>query len=192
MTGDQNDILARLKSVLPPWFSDSTPILDGVLAGWATMWAFVYSLYAYAALQTRITTATDGWLDMIAGDFFGTNFQRRTGQSDASYRATVQSNIFRERSTRPGLIKVIKDITGIAPRLYEPRRALDCGAYSVLYGYGAAGAYSTAQTYAKSIIFITVKWPPAPLGTILTTADIYAAIESVRPAGTTIWVAISY
>ena len=63
--GDQADVFARLKSTLPRWFSDSTPIVDAVFQGLAWAGSFVYSLYAYAKLQTRIKTATDGWLDII-------------------------------------------------------------------------------------------------------------------------------
>lgn len=68
-TGDQTDIFRRIKALLPQWFSDNTPVLDALLRGFAYATAFVYVLIAYAARQTRIKTATDGWLDMIAADF---------------------------------------------------------------------------------------------------------------------------
>lgn len=65
-TGDQADFVRRLKSVLPvQWFDDSNPILDAVLNGIASALSLVYQLYAYAVLQTRILTATDGWLDRL-------------------------------------------------------------------------------------------------------------------------------
>lgn len=85
-TGDQTDIFRRIKALLPQWFSDNTPVLDALLCGFAYATAFVYVLIAYAARQTRIKTATDGWLDMIAADFFGASLLRKPGQSDASFR----------------------------------------------------------------------------------------------------------
>ena len=94
-TGDQSDILRRLKSTLPRWFGDSTTILDALLQGLAWAASFVYSLWAYAKLQTRIKTATDGWLDMIAADFFGSSLLRTANQSDASFRALIIINLIR-------------------------------------------------------------------------------------------------
>lgn len=143
-TGDQADVLARLKSVLPRWFGDSNPILDGLLSGLAWAAAFVYSLWAYARLQTRIKTATDGWLDLIAADFFGTALLRQTNQSDASFRARIIINLFRERATRGGIIKVLEDLTGRTPTVFEPMRPADTGAYGgPTLGYGMAGGYGS-------------------------------------------------
>src|ERR1700720_2203361 len=145
MTGDLQDIVKRLKSVLPPWFSDVTPVLTAVLNGLATMWAFVYSLVQDAKLQSRIMTATDGWLDMIAGDFFGAGLQRTTYETDQSYRALIQASIFRERNTRHAAIKLGIDITGRTSWVIELGYPLDTGAYQYLYGYGAAGAYGSVS-----------------------------------------------
>lgn len=143
-TGDQADVLARLKSTLPQWFGDSSPILDGLLQGLAWAGAFVYSLYAYAKLQTRIKTAADGWLDLIAGDFFGTTLLRQTNQSDASFRARIIINLFRERATRGGIVKVLEDLTGRTPAVFEPMRPADTGAYGgPTLGYGMAGGYGS-------------------------------------------------
>lgn len=188
-TGDQNDLLARIKNLLPRWFSDTATLLTATLQGYASTGAFVYSLYAYAKQQTRIATATDGWLDMIAGDFFGSGLPRKAGQSDSSYRTAIQINIIRERGTRSGLVKVLQDITGFKPRIWEPQRALDTGAYGIGYGYGAAGAYSTKSSMPYTAL-VTVYMPAATAGLSVTNSDIYAAIESVRPAGTVIWVCI--
>jgi hypothetical protein len=56
-TGDTSDITARLKGALPArWFGDTAPIRDALLTGWATAHSFLYSLYLYAKLQTRILT----------------------------------------------------------------------------------------------------------------------------------------
>jgi len=39
MLGDQQDMLRRIKTVLPArWFADASPVLDGVLSGLAAGW----------------------------------------------------------------------------------------------------------------------------------------------------------
>lgn len=217
-TGDQTDIFGRIKALIPRWFSDSTPVLDALLRGFAYAKSFVYGLIVYAALQTRIKTATDGWLDMIAADFFGSSLMRNSGQSDASFRNRIIINLFRERATRNGLVKVLTDLTGRAPAIFEPQRPLDTGSYGgPLIGYGVAGGYGSVLLPFQA--FVTAFRPTgtgipdvagygistggygqasrAELASmtmiqgLVTDADIYAAIDSVKPAGTTLWTSIS-
>lgn len=218
-TGDQQDIYHRLRGYLPRWFGDEaqSPVINALLQGLAYTGAYVYSLYAYAKLQTRILTATDGWLDMIAADFFGSALQRSANQSDASFRARIVLNLFRERATRNGMVKVLRDLTGRTPTIIEPERPADTGSYGgPLIGYGVAGAYgSMLMPYQCFVIAYR------PLGTgipnvagygistggygqpsqadyasmasiqsAVTDADIYAAIEATRPVATTVWTAI--
>ncbi len=78
-TGDQQDIFTRLRGYLPRWFGDTaqSPVINALLQGLAYSGAYVYGLYAYAKQQTRILTSSDGWLDMIAADFFGLSVQRK-------------------------------------------------------------------------------------------------------------------
>lgn len=218
MTGDQSDIYGRLRGYLPRWFGDTPPVINAVLQGLAYGLAYVYSLYAYAKLQTRVLSATDGWLDMIAADFFGSSILRKANQSDASFRGTIILNLFRERATRNGMIKVLKDLTGRTPQIIEVTRPIDTGVYGgPMIGYGAAGAYgSLLMPYQCFVIAYR------PLGTGIPSvagygistggygqasqaewaslsmiqggvadADIYAAIEATRPAGTTVWTNIS-
>lgn len=223
MTGDQQDFLYRIKSLLPRWFGDSAPILDGVISGLAWAGSFIYSLWAYAKLQTRILTATDGWLDMIAADFFGAAIRRAENQSDASFRALIIINLFRERATRAGIVKVLQDLTGRTPAVFEPLRPLDTGAYSAPNsGYGMAGGYGSMLLPFQA--FVTAFRPsgsgipnvggyggtaggPGPGGYgvpseieyasldmiqgAVTDADIYTAIDSVKPVGTILWTRIS-
>ena len=50
--GTQDDILARIKALLPyRWFPDSTPVLDALLSGIAWGLALVYSLIAHASVR---------------------------------------------------------------------------------------------------------------------------------------------
>ncbi|HHW4679688.1 MAG TPA: hypothetical protein ACQGQH_09730 [Xylella sp.] len=139
-------MFGRIKALMPRWFSDSTPVLDALLRGFAYAQSFVHGLIVYAALQTRIKTATDGWLDIIATDFFGSSLRRKSGQSDASFRNRLLIHLFRERATRNGLVKVLTDLTGRTPVIFEPQRPLDTGSYGgPLIGYGQAGGYGSMR-----------------------------------------------
>ena len=214
MTGDQQDMQRRIVSLLPQaWFENGAPVLNSLIAGLAYTAAFIYSLIAYTALQTRILTATDGWLDLIAGDFFGSSLMRSANQSDASFRALILASLFRERATRNGMIGVLTALTGNVPTIIEPERPLDTGVYGAMCGYGAAGAYGS--TLIPYQCFVTISRPhgtgiPNVAGYGVSTgayrtpsqseyadlsmstsgisdADIYAAIDATKPAGTIIW-----
>lgn len=132
MIGDQTDILSRLKSVIPPWFGTNTPVLDATLSGPSNSFSGIYALVQYAILQTRIKTSTDGWLDLIANDFFARGFQRRFNEPDAAYRARILKEILRPRVTRVAVSNALLDLTGIAPIIFEPGRIADTGALGVL------------------------------------------------------------
>jgi hypothetical protein len=218
--GDQNDITSRLQQLSPHgWFANGVvPLRDALFQGAASTVAFLYSLMAYVRLQTRIGTATDGFLDMIAGDFFGTGLTRAVGQTDASLRARIILAIFRERGTRAAIVKVLQQLTGRTPIVFEPLRLADTGAYGgPLIGYGVAGGYGSMLLPMQS--FVTAFRPVgsgipnvAGYGTSsggygvasqaeyaslsmvagsITDADIYAAIESVRPATYVVWARVS-
>ena len=218
-TGDINDIATRINSVMPHWFANATnPIYDGIRYGMASGFAFIYSLYQYAILQTRIKTATDGWLDMIAADFFGSAIIRASNQTDTSFRNKILVNLFQAKATRSAINKVLFNLTGRYPKFVEPQQPIDTGAYGVsTSGYGAAGAYGSVLMPFQALIqayrplgsgIPSVAGYGSPSGgygqasqaeyaTIaqvtsqVSDADIYNAIESVRPAGTITWVQIS-
>lgn len=217
-TGSQADIYNRLIRSLPPWFGDSPPILGALLQGIAYGLSFIYSIYVYAKAQSRIKTATDAWLDMIAADFFGSAIRRKANQSDASFLATIIANLFRERATRHSIIQVLTELTGNVPTVFEPMRPADTGSYGgPAIGYSAAGGYGSMLLPYQA--FVTAYRPtgsgiPNVAGyggstggygmaseaeyaslTMVTgqiqDADIYAAVDSVRPAATIVWVAIT-
>ncbi len=145
MTGDQQDVLARLRAVLPTrWFPDQAPVLDGLLNGLASCWSWAYQQLQYVKTQTRLATATDVWLDVIAQDFFGARLSRRTGQSDSAFRSRIQLELFRERGTRGAIISVLQDLTGRVPLVFEPARSTDTGGYASLTGTGGGVAYGCA------------------------------------------------
>ena len=215
-TGDQQNIFTRMRKVIPAWFNGSSPIdpneiVDALLYGMASGYAYFYSLYVYASLQLRIATATDGNLDMIAYDFYGDALPRK-GQSDAAYRIQIITSLFRERGTRKAVIDILTQLTGRAPIICEPTLPADCSAYGYSgYGYGAYGSLS------HSYQALVTAFRPASNGAAgmngyggylggygvgsqvyahhadlfgVRDEDIYAAVASVKCEGTKIWVAI--
>jgi hypothetical protein len=218
MTGSQADMLARLKAVLPSrWFPDTTPVFDSILGSLAAGWSWVHGLYSYAAQQTRIITATDVWLDIIALDFFGTDLARRVSESDASYRVRIGQELFRPRGTRHAIGRMLTDMTGRTPVIFEPARSSDTGGYTQGgVGYGAGGGWGslllpyqcfvTAFRPSGSGIAQVAGWGTAAggygTGTIeygnsdmvqgqVTDADITAALAGVLPAASIAWTRIS-
>lgn len=223
MIGDTQDIFTRLKGMLPTrWFgtsSDSAPVLDALLTGLATTLSFIYALYAYAKLQTRILTATDGWLDIIAADFFGpAGLLRQPGQSDAAYRALIIANLFREKATRRAITIALTNLTGRAPTIIEPLRPADTMDYGIStagYGFSYYGSlqlpYQAFVVAYRPISFIGIAnvagygvstagysqpsqacyAPVANIASPISDATIFAAIDAVKPAATEVWTHIS-
>jgi hypothetical protein len=126
-TGDATDMRARLRSVLPPRFSDSNPILEGLIAGAAAILVSAYSLYAYAVEQARIATTTGIWLDLIAQDFFGVGLLRLINETDDAYRSRILASLFRPQATRSAISNVVEGLTGEKPTIIEPFSPADCG-----------------------------------------------------------------
>lgn len=218
MIGDSDDMIARMNAVIPNgWFPDVSPVKDAILAGWAYCLSLAYSLIAYSKLQTRIATATDGFLDLVAFDYFGSYIARRVNELDTSLRARIQQNLLRQKATRAGIIKLLTDLTGNVPIVFEPWRPLDCGAYGAnICGYGVAGGYgSVALPYqafitafrplGQGIPFIAgygnpegayntgsyAEWANlSEISGAVTDADIYAAIADAKVEGTLAWTQI--
>jgi hypothetical protein len=191
IVGSQTDIVNRLQRLMPNgWFaSGATPIRDALIVGAANAFALIFSLFAYLKNQTRIATATDGFIDLISLDLFGAELPRGT-LIDASYRSRIKSSVFPQRNTRAAIIAVLTHITGRVPTVFEPARAADTGAYNNgTLAYGVAGAYGSLLYPYQS--FVTAYRPLAGSAQFgISDADIYAAVESVRMAGTIRWVKI--
>jgi len=145
MTGDQPDMLARLRAVLPArWFPDRALVLDGLLGGLAAGWSWVHEILQYVREQSRIVTASDVWLDIIALDFFGNRLIRQSGQNDTTFRWRIQREMFRQRGTRQAIIGTLEDLTGRTPTIFEPAWTADTGGYTSLNGAGGGIAYGLA------------------------------------------------
>jgi hypothetical protein len=218
-TGDQADMQTRIIALLPQgWFSDSSPIRDALISGLAWCLALIYSLIQYSQLQTRIATATDGFLDLISFDFFGNNLPRNQQELDAPFRARILATLLRPKATRPAMIAVLTALTGRAPIIFEPARPLDTGAYGAsICGYNVAGGYGSLMLPAQ---FFMTAFRPASSGIpfvagygspssgysvasrgeyaslsqiqgVVTDADIMATIAATKAEGTTAWVNLS-
>jgi hypothetical protein len=214
--GDQNDFYARLRALLPTgWFADNSPRLNSVLVAAARTLAWSHTLFRYAQKQTRISTATNGWLDMAAFDFFGNALQRPEGMSDDVFRKQTLNHLFRECGTRLAIISVLKEMTGNTPVVFEPQRPEDTGSYGgPALGYGKAGGYgSLLMPYQAFIVAYRPRGSGLPciagyhtspsgygtpsrgeyvsLGMFrgeVTDAQIYAAVAEVKLEGTIVWV----
>ncbi len=135
MIGSQDDIVARLKAVLPSrWFGDDTPILDSLLAGLGAGWSWLYGLLTFVVAQTRVASSTGLWLDLAAQDYFGIRLARRGAESDASMRTRILREIRRERGTRSAIVAALQDLTGRAPVVFEPAHPADTGAWGTALG----------------------------------------------------------
>jgi hypothetical protein len=186
--GDQSDLFVRIKSLLPPWFGDNTPILDALINALAFQLAFIYSLIAYTKAQMRLLTASDGFLDTWAYDFFGTLIQRKTGQSDTSWRNTIIANLFREKGTRNAMQLILTQLTGFTPIIFEPTfpQSQQTGGYGIACGYSVAGGYASLAFPYQTFVTATI---PSD-GSVLE-ADVFTAAESVRPEGVNVWIRIT-
>ena len=144
MVGDQQDMVSRLRAVLPArWFPDAAPVLDAVLAGIASIWAVVFGQLQYVQAQARIATASGSFLDMVAADFFGARLRREVGQNDDLLRRAIGLEMLRERGTRMGLQNALNDLTGRQPIIFEPARAADTRAWGAACGWGVAGGWGS-------------------------------------------------
>lgn len=218
MRGDIDDFTARLRAALPEgWFGDVAPVRDTLLAGPSQIGAWLYDLLAYTAQQMRLLTASGIALDAIAADFFGESLLRGAGQTDGSFRAAIIANLFRERGTRQAVVRILQDITGNTPTVFEPTRPLDTGAYGIGYGYGLAGGWGSMllpdtafvrirRRVGDGIPYVAGYGTPSggygrasraayvslqQIADQVRDADIYAAVDAVRPVGTTVWVQIA-
>ena len=144
------DMTGRLRSTLPTgWFPVSppvpapsaTPVLDGLLVGLATAWSYCFGLLDLTATQTRVATATGGFLDMMSVDFFGAQLPRQAGETDGAFRSRIEASLISQHGTRQDLGQAVQTLTALKPLIFEPNRASDCGGYGDLQQAGVGGGF---------------------------------------------------
>jgi hypothetical protein len=104
-------------------------VLNSSLQGTAWALSTTAAQLAYAALQTRIKTATGEWLDIISNDFYGSGLSRYPNESDTQFRARILSRLFMLGPSRADMSTLLTLITGRVPLIIEPWRVQDCGAW---------------------------------------------------------------
>lgn len=214
--GDQQDFYTRLQALLPSgWFEKPRPVVKGVLSASAHALSWCYRLFLYARLQTRLSTCSEGWLDMAAYDFFGDGLRRPSGMSDEQFRHQIHIALFQERGTRQAIIQTLQVLTGSTPAIFEPLCPQDTGAYGgPSIGYGAAGGYGSRSLPYQAFVVVNrprsrgIPWVAGYrtetggygvpsrgqyvsrdmiVGSV-TDAQIYAAVAAVKLEGTLVWV----
>lgn len=217
-TGGVDDIRARLRRLIPrTWFPAIAPVFDAALHGVAWALNLAFDLIAFVKLQARLATATGGYLDFAARDFFGDGLQRFTGETDTAYRLRLRREVLRRRNTRQALKDVVRDLTGREPTLFEPFNTTDCGGWGTpALAYGVAGLYGSENAPYEVWVKTTQPegygipnrggwgsevggWGVGNFSFVgddeITGAgqitDILAALEQVRAAGVTVYVEFS-
>ena len=217
MIGDGDDMAARMRAVLPVgWFGDVAPVLQGLLLGLGQGWSAIYDLIENIRLQSRIATASGGFLDLISTDFFGSFLPRRSTELDAPFEIRISQELLRPRATRAALVLALTELTGRAPAVFEPARTSDTGGYSaggVAYGgTDTAGAGGWGSLLLPYQVFVTAYRPVgggiallagygtgglagygdlSMLTSAVSDADVAAAVTRVLPAATIAWMRIS-
>jgi len=134
------------------------------LACIAAPWSWLYSLIKFTVQQTRISTATDEWLDLIAHDYFGRALDRDNGEPDNPYRQRILRALVRGAATRTAINLALENLTGAPPRIFEPANTGDTGGYlggsgTTILGlaYGTVGGWGNLDLPCQ--VFITVRRP---------------------------------
>jgi len=211
MIGDVPDFIRRMTVLLPKgWFAQQTTNLSGVLTGFGTAWAAIYTFITTVELLARLATVFGPFLDMASVDFFGAALPRRPQESDTAFRLRIKQELLRQRGTRSALSLVLTELTGQPPVIFEPARPGDTGGYNAGgLGYSVAGGWGNLNLpYA---CFVTASQPTsggiaffAGYGTggypyygdlsmvtiPVSDADIFAAVTAVLPAGYMAWTRI--
>lgn len=203
------------------WFADSTPVLDSVLQGLAWSWSWAYGALDYVRGQTRLATTTDVWLDVAARDLFGSRVSRRGQGDAAfraqirrevlrerATRAAVVSVLIDLTGRQPVVFEPARPSDTGA---WGQAGGLVAGlAYGAAGGWGSLSlpyqAFITAYRPSGSGIANVAGWSASAGGygvgaieygdlsmtqTLVTDADIYAAVASVMPVATVAWTRIA-
>jgi len=181
MTGDQGDIESRIETYLPRgWFGDLTqaPIIGGLIAGMASVFAVMYLLIMFFWAQTRLDTSSGGWIDIWAYDFLGNSLPRKPNESDASYIARIKIAIFQPKATRPAMFQTLTQLTGRAPIIFEPARPFDTGCMGANTGVASFCGVSRMGSIAAPFTCLITAFRPLVSGGSAGAAYCNAAVWS--------------
>ena len=144
--------------------------LNAILTSLATPWVWLYGLIKFVIQQTRLSTATTDWLDLIAFDFYGSKLGRKPNEGDLIYRGRIQAALLREAATRSAVSSGLEELLGTQPSIFEPGSCGDAGSYGSLssglptpgtgMAYGRHGGWGNLTLPYQ--FFITVTRPATP------------------------------
>jgi hypothetical protein len=138
---DQNDFTGRLLRLFPTgWLPDVAPRQTAILQAPAMALSMVYAMLSFVKAQQRVSTASGSFLDLAAADYFGDNLPRLQYEMDPAYAARIEYNLTAPRGTRDGMAKMLDQLTGNAPIIFQPNRAADCICMASLDTPGIAGS----------------------------------------------------
>ena len=166
MVGDQADFVTRILAVLPKrWFGDNSPRLSALVNALAIPWVFLYDLLQYVKAQSRISTATDDWLSLVALDFFGRELARIEDEGDGAYRIRIENALLQTAASRGAVASGLANLSGTIPTIFEPSACHDTGGYGGLSGtaggtmcglaYGATGGWGNLSMPGQFFITVT-------------------------------------
>ena len=144
-SGSVADMCRRMRVVLPSsWFpasdetGSSTPVLDAILSGIGYAWAAIFTMLQDVQVQPGLATATGSFLDLASIDFFGGQLPRQPGDTDATFRTKLLTNLLVDKATRSALISTLLRVCGTTPTVQEPQQGPGLGGYGH-GGYNVSG-----------------------------------------------------
>jgi len=154
-TGDANDIVERVKRLIPGrWFAWAAPLRDASLGGLADNAAWCYQWMVFIRQQSRIATASGIFLDLISYDYLRRTLLR-AGADDTTFRIKIINAILAERVTRLGMMNALTQLLNIPPFIFEPWNPFDAGGYGEgNFAYGQSGGWGSLQLPGQ--VFIKV------------------------------------
>lgn len=218
ISGTQEDFAQRLAALLPAgWYPNAivgdgtNPVLDSTLSATGQALSRLWTLLTYVQMQTRISSASEANLDVIAQDFLGSEIVRKVNETDDQFRTRIQQAILAPRITREALSQNIEALTGTKPTIVVPSSANDTGAWDTAQTAWDVGLWGSEDIPRD--VFITVTLPPgggvpnamgwdvgawdspqtvwtddsmAVVG--ITEQDVYDVINRTRPVNVRVWV----
>lgn len=214
--GTVADFVARLRNRFPVgWAGSATkaPIFAALILGMATAHANFYALAQFAGQMIYVQSASGGWLDTWAYDFFGPYLLRNFGESGTSFLSRIKSLLFASTCTRDAVTGIVTKLTGVDPTLVEPWRGPDTFALGVdTFALGVAGEGRLGSTDMPFQAFLFIPSVASNVGGmaldvngmaldvsssgnylndnasgLTSQKDVMNAVNLVRPIGVTVW-----
>ena len=219
---NKEDFVYRLLENFPAdWSSDEARSSGGVLH---SLFSSVGAELEYSLDQvqfifdaTRVRTATEEALDLVAKDFFGTDVRRSTGEGDTAFRQRILAQLLAPAVTIEAIKRAIEIFTGKPAVLFEPWNLsngsfLDANVYLGISTPGYGGrlndpglryqffveaklpGYSSNNEYPVYAIdrYFSLDRPECPLFEVnndwfLNTQKLDSLLNTVKPAGIIAW-----